>query len=203
MANEGDWIQEFKEVGRGQHRYSMDYNMQDVYAYYKKKFPKKMDYKKFKQLCVLFNTMLSNKIITESFEFKMPYRSGNLRVKSKKRPIKFRDGKVDTIAMGIDWPSSHKMWREMYPDKTYKEIMAIPHKKVLVYTNDHSNGYVMSWFWDKRLSNMKNQSAYMFKPVKGRQDKEYYLEENEPLYFGKRGLAAWIKSDERTNEYFE
>lgn len=202
MANEGDWIQEFRTVGKNQHRYKIDYSCQDIYSYYKETNKRSVDYKTFKKLCVDFNKRLSHKIITESLEFKMPYRAGNLRIQSKKRSIKFRDGKVDTVAMGIDWPSSHKMWREMYPDKTYKEIMAIPHKKVLVYTNDHSNGYVMRWFWDRRLSNMKNQSAYVFKPVKGRQDKEYYIDE-DALYFGRRGLAAWIKSDERTNEYFE
>lgn len=203
MASERDWIQEFREVGKYQHRFRYDYNMRDIHNYYASKFDKKLDYKRFKEICVLFNKKLADKIITESFEFKMPYRAGNIRIKSEKKSIKFKDGKIDVAATGIDWPSSHKMWKEMYPEKTYKEIMATPNKKVLVYTNDHSNGYIMRWYWDRRLSNMKNQSLYIFKPVKGIQDKEYYNEDNRPLYFGKRGLASWIKSDERVNEYFE
>lgn len=76
------------------------------------------------------------------------------------------------------------------------ELKAIPDKKLIVHVNDHSNGYFNRWYWDKRLTNIKNQTAYSFSPVKGGVSKDGY-------YLGRRGLAQWTKDDERTNEYFE
>lgn len=202
MAKPTDWIQEYREVGVGKHRFKIDKNYVDMYKYYKDTYAKKVDVKLYKKLCLEFNMKLSDKIITDSLDFKMPYKLGNLRVRGKKQPIKFKDGKVDTRAMGVDWASSKKMWKSMWPDKSYKEIMDIPDKKLLVYTNDHSNGYIMKFIWDRRLANIKNGNVYVFKPVKGVQEAEHYEDPNV-LYYGRRGLASWIKNDERTNEYFE
>lgn len=202
MAQETDWIQKYKKVEKYQHRFSVDYNYDDIYKYYTNNYKKKTTLNEYKSLCYEFNQLLSHEIITNSLEFKMPFRMGNIRIKSNKHKIVIKDGKVDTQKMSIDWPSSHKMWREEWPNLSYNEIMAIPHKKVLVYTNDHSNGYIMKWWWDRRLSNMKNQSVYVFKAVKGPQDKRYY-EDDSNLYYGRRGLAMWIKNDDRTNEYYE
>jgi len=196
MANETSWIQKYRKVGRNQHLYLMDFHYDDIYKFYTEKYEKKVSFSTYKKLCYEFNERVSDAIIRESFEFKMPYRIGSLRIKANKQKIIVNNGKVDTQKMAIDWGSSHKMWEAEYPNLTRKEIMAIPGKKVLVYTNDHSNGYIMKWYWDRRLSNVKNQSLYMFKPIKGG-----VVEGN--LHYGKRGLSEWIKSDDRTNEYFE
>lgn len=192
-----DWIQEYYTVNKFQHMYRMDRNYKDIYKFYKEKYEPKMNEDSFKELCYEFNRIIANKIITKSFEFKLPFRLGSLRIKSEKQSIELINGKVNTKKMAIDWGASHKMWKDMYPDKTYREIMDIPNKKVLVHTNEHSNGYIMSWQWDKRLSNTKNQSLYFFRPVKGKYDKD------RDIYFGRRGLSAWIKNYDRTNEYFE
>jgi len=204
MANKDTWIAKYrKDMRKYQNKYIMDYSYRDIYDYYKERFGNKLKYKEFKALCVDFNKLLSNAIITESLEFKMPYRLGSLRIRAKKQRIILRDGKADIQKMAVDWPSSRKMWQEQWPNLSMKEILEIPHKKVLVYTNDHSNGYIMRWYWDKRLAYTKNQNVYVFKTVKGEQDSEYYKQNPEDIiYYGRRGLAAWIKSDERTNEYF-
>jgi hypothetical protein len=193
-----EWVQEYYPVAKGEMLFRMDYNYDDIYDHYKSKYDPKMNKILFKRLCGDFNLMLNNDIVTKSFEFKLPYRLGSVRIRTNRQKIAFKDdGKLDTKKMSIDWGGSWKMWREIYPDKTYKEIMETPNKKILMHTNEHSNGYIMRWLWDKRLSNTRNQLVYIFRPVKGG------YKENEDIYFGKRGLSSWIKNDERTNEYFE
>lgn len=193
-----DWIQKYKKVDRYQHMYTMDYNYDDIYEFYRENYSKKISKKEFKKLCYTFNKIIGNKIIKESFEFKLPFRLGSIRIKAEKQKIKFKEnGKVDKSKTSIDWGATWKMWYEQFPHLSYKEIQAEPNKTSLVHTNEHSNGYIMRWFWDKRLSNTKNQSAYIFKPVKGG-----YLEK-EGIYYGKRGLSSWIKNYEKTNEYYE
>lgn len=188
---------------KGERRYKMDVSTRDVYNHYKEHYNGKISYAMFNKMCKHFNLTVADRIIRESLEFKLPFKLGSIRIRAAKIKIKLNDnGRIDTVKMAIDWPSTKKMWREMYPDKTMKEIYAIPNKKLLVYTNDHSNGYIMRWWWDKRLVSIKNQGLYVFKPVKGRQDEEYY-HSDDALYHGRRGLAKWIKNDDRINEYFE
>jgi hypothetical protein len=179
-------------------------NMSDMYEFYKSNYKNPVSKSEFIKVCLFFNRALANKIITESFEFRMPYRLGKLRIKTGKQKLKIKDGKLDTKKMPIDWNTTKSVWREMYPglswDKNWNilssELKEIPNKKLVFHTNEHNNGYINRWYWDRTVANVKNYTAYVFKPVKGGiMDDEYYC--------GKRGLAAWIKNDERTNEYFE
>lgn len=197
------WIQEFYPVRKGGHVLRTHHNQKDIYNHYAKKYPVKMDNITFNKLCSDFNMRLANTIITQSFEFKMPFRLGSIRIRAEKLKLKFTpDGKVDTIKMPINWGATRKLWKELWPDKTMDEIKQIPNKKLIVYVNDHSNGYVMRWYWDKNFAKIKNNRAYIFKPVKGRQEPEYYKEDGA-FYYGRRGLNFWIKNDERINEYYE
>ena len=52
--------------------------------------------------------------------------------------------------------------------------------------NEHSNGYVYSWVWNKVNTNVKNMSVYKFRPVKQ----------------NRLDLKDWIHSDERENDYY-
>ncbi len=179
----------------GKHRIRIDGGLWDAWKMYKaEKIKPKVDRKLYVDICKSFNLKVSDKIVTESFEFRMPYRLGFIRIKANEQKIVFKDGKLDTSKMPIDWKSTWNVWREDYPDLTDKEIRTVPGKKLVVHINEHSNGYVMRWYWDRRVSNVKNQSGYMFAPVKGGEKDEYH--------YGRRGLAKWIKSDDRTNEYY-
>ena len=185
-------------------RNKVDNNMQDLWEYYKSNYSKPVDKKTYVKVCYLFNQMVSDAIVKESFEFKMPFRLGKIRIKMSKQRIYFKDNKVDISKTSVDWNACHKLWREEYPHLSWnkgwaivsEELKEIPDKKMIVHTNDHHNGYYCRWHWDRTLANTVNQTAYMFKPVKGGII-------NNDYHFGKRGLAAWIKNEERTNEYYE
>jgi len=63
-----------------------------------------------------------------------------------------------------------------------------------VHTNEHTNGFVYSFNWDRRVCNIINQSMYSFCPVKGGISPDGY-------YYGRRGLAKWVVSEDRDNDY--
>lgn len=184
------------EGGKWTRRKIVHSNMGDMWDFYRESNSKPVDKHTYVDVCYAFNKGIADSIIRESFEFKLPFKLGKLRIRSTKQKIHIKDGKINTQKMPIDWNESKKMWREEYPGKTMEEIYNIPDKKLVVHVNEHNNGYINRWYWDKTLSNVVNSMAYSFKPVKGGVM-------NEEIYFGKRGLAAWIKDDERTNEYFE
>ena len=165
------------------------------YTKYKKENShKKIDRNTYCKICHQFNKIVSNKIITESFEFKIPFGLGYLRVKATKPNLKIKDGKLLTYKMAIDWNSTWNLWNKLYPNKTREEIKKIPDKKLIVHTNEHTDGRVMRWYWDKRISTFRNQTVYLFRPVKGGVSEE--------LYSGRLGLASWINNPNRNNEYY-
>lgn len=178
-------------------------NIADIFDFFKGKYPQhNLNRKQFADTSNLINKKIANSIIKKSFELRMPYRLGFLRVKAFKQNIKFtEDGKLDTQKNPIDWKATKDLWKELYPNKTAAELKAIPNKKLIVHVNEHSNGYTMKWHWDRRTSNLVNQSVYVFKAVKGIQDSSYY-EDEDCYHYGKRGLAKWINSEDRTNEYY-
>jgi hypothetical protein len=160
----------------------------DAYKEFKKQY--RLEYKcsrkEYVDICHLINDKLSKKIIRESFEFKMPYRMGTLSVRKSKVRITVKNGRLQKNRMIIDWEKTWNMWYEENPGMTRKQIHAIPNKTVIYNLNEHSNGYVMGWFWDKTTCIVKNKTLYNFRPVK----------------YNRLNLAAWIKSDERENDYF-
>lgn len=166
------------------------------YELFKLETDSTIDRQSYCKICQEFNKRISQKIIKESFEFKIPFGLGYLRIKTNRRKIRIKDGKLQPHKMAPDWKATWTLWRRLYPDKTREEIKAIPDKKIVIHTNDHTDGYIMRWYWDKRLSNVKNQTVYMFKPVKGG------ITESD-VYYGRLGLAKWILNPDRDNEYYK
>ena len=76
-------------------------------------------------LCRRINIALSDKIIKESFDFKMPHRMGALSIRKGKLNICVKDGKLEKGKLIIDWGKSWAYWKEQYPGKTRKEINEI------------------------------------------------------------------------------
>ena len=115
----------------------------------------------------------------------MPGRLGFIYI--KKSPLKIRvvDGKLDTTKMIVDWGATWKYWREKYGDKTKEEIKQIKDKKVIYFTNEHTDGNVMKWYWDRTMCNIPNRTIYRFKPVKA----------------NRLNLANWIRNKDRNNDY--
>ena len=177
------------EKGKYKHKVSISCGLWDAFRDFRKKhkviYPD-INREKYVNVCYLINQKISDKIIKESFEFKMPGKLGVLSIRKNKLKIFVKDGKLQKNKMIIDWGKTWEYWLQEYPGLTRKEINALEGKTPIYNMNEHSNGYIMRWHWDKLTCGVKNQTVYYFKPTKRNR-----LE-----------LASWIKSDDKENDYY-
>lgn len=171
---------------RNEGKNNADYSLKDLYKEYKSKVEKPLPYKVYSEVLKEYNERIIKAVIYESLEFKFPYKLGFLRIKKKKKIPYMKDGKLIKRHISPDWKRTLTSWRNKWPELTDEEIKNIPDKKVLLHHNDHSNGYSCTFFWDKIISNAKNQTSYVFKATRT----------------AKETLASFIKSS-RVLEYFE
>jgi len=169
------------------HSIKITMGLWDAYKQYKKKkgVPG-ITRKEYVDICHSLNKKISEKIIKESLEFKMPYGLGYLGIRKNELKIRIKDGKLQKSKMVPDWGTSWKIWNEEYKGLTNKEIKKLPGKTLIYQTNDHSNGYIMKWHWERHKIKFKNVRAYRFKPTKQ----------------NRLDLAAHIKSEDRQNDYY-
>lgn len=174
-------------------KYKITSSLQGAFKMYKEDNP---GIKRSLYLAVAYDITkaIADMIIRESFEYRLPFKLGFLRIRKKKQKIKIKDGRVDVNKNIIDWEATNKYWKEQYPNLTKQELKAIKDKPVIFQTNSHTNGEVMEWYWDRRICSVRNTSVYIFRPVKGGIQ--------DGLYSGRLGLAWWIKSEEKTNDYY-
>lgn len=144
-----------------------------------------LSFKEYKEICYNFNKLLSKKIVEESFEYKMPSKLGILRIRKGKLKFKIKDGKLKPSRKIIDWGNTRKIWYKKYPGLTLKELKNIKNKPLVMYTNEHTNGEVMRWYWDKNRCEIKNKSTYLFRPTK----------------YNRLYLKQWINNEDRENDY--
>lgn len=171
------------------HQTTITCGLWDAFKEFRKKYKliyPDVDRKQYVELCHIINESLSDKIIKESFEFKMPFRLGTLSIKKNKIKVYVKEGKLEKNNLIIDWEKCWDYWYNEYPGKSRKEINAIKGKVVIYNMNDHTNGYIMRWKWDKSTCNVHNQTVYSFRPTKR----------------NRLALAAWIKSDQKENDYY-
>lgn len=147
---------------RGKRKVLADYKFGEIYNFYKeinngKVLPKSVVKKIYS---MLFPTIVKL-MVFENLEYRLPARLGYLRVKKKLIEPKLDEhGNVDARRLSIDFKKTMRLWQKLYPDKTEKEIKQIKDKPVVRELNEHTNGYRMTWYWDKTTCNLKNQAAY-------------------------------------------
>lgn len=177
-------------------KYKIHLTINDIWKQYKKeKIVPDIDEKTFKNILYDLNKLKSDLIIRSSFEYRLPFRLGFLRIRKGKLRIKIVNGKMDINKNIIDWKATLDYWEKQYGTRNRKELKKIPEKKVIFQTNEHTDGNVMRWYWDKNISNVKNKSVFLFDPVKGGITLDGY-------YTGRLGLSKWINSEEKTNDYY-
>lgn len=169
---------------RNNGKYNADYSLRDLYREYKKNAKNPIDYKVYSWILNEYNDRIMKYIIMKNMSYKMPYRLGEIRgQRVKNKVIATRsDGIVDKRGLPPDWNASINYWKKIYPDKTLEEIKAIPDKKVIRHLNMHTDGYRCRFFWDKMLSNVKNQYYYIFKASRTNKNRmSSFVKDNETV----------------------
>lgn len=159
----------------------VDCGRMDMYRTYVKenKLEDKIDYSLYSKILNLFNKKISKKVMEESFEYMLPYRLGNLRIKKYKPSRKIdENGNLDYKGLSPNWKATKELWKK---DEEAKE-----NKKIVFHTNDHSDGYNYKWHFSNYRSNCGNRTLYYFIPTRT----------------NKRELAGLIKNEEFTGDFY-
>ena len=145
--------------GKGKRKIIADYKSEDIYKFYKNKYKEKaVDYKTFNKIWNRFIDIRMQMLIYENMEFYFPFGLGSLRIRLGQQAIKIdKEGKLKYT---VHWGNTIEKWKELYPNKTAKEIKAISNKPLCYTLNKNTDGRRISWFWDKMTSTYKNKSAY-------------------------------------------
>lgn len=152
---------------RGEGKYNADIVIKNLYNEYKNKSKNPISFRTYSLILNEYNDRIIKHIIYSALEYKMPYRLGYIRIqRRKKAPYIGDDGKIVDYHLGVDWQKSLALWRKKYPGLSDEELKEIPDKKKLKYLNEHTNGYSARFYWDKNLSNVRNQSNYVFRATR-------------------------------------
>lgn len=172
-----------------EHDTPITHTLRDSWEYYRNKMMNKdkpyLSEKEYRAICYAFLIELSKKIIKESFEYKIPASLGYLRIRKGKLKFQIKDGRLKPSKKIIDWGNTRKVWYKKYPGLTLTQIKEIPDKPLVLYTNEHTNGEVMRWYWNKETCRVKNKTVYLFKPTKT----------------NRKNLKKWINNEFRENDY--
>lgn len=169
---------------KGGRKYKADYKSKEIYRYYKDKNKgKAVDYKTFWKVWEEFIDIRMQLIIYNNLEYYLPNRMGSLRVEIVCDAIGFK--KDGTIKKYKDWGGTVKLWEKMYAGKTPAEIKEIKDKPIVYYINDHVDGKIVRFHWDKSTCNFKNHSHYTFEPVRkwNREHLAKYINKTKTLHY--------------------
>lgn len=154
----------------------------DVYKFYCKKYGTAsitgVTQHTFSAVIKEFNLYIGDQII-KGDRMILPFGLGTLEVEKKKQRYQVNDGKINTKPLMIDWPSTYEYWK--------KNEEACKSKKLLYYTNDHSDNYRYKIRWDKYGILANKIRIYSF-------DATRHLS---------RRLAAYINDPETDKNYAE
>jgi hypothetical protein len=172
---------------RGKGKTNCDYSLKDLYKEYKKQVKNPVDYTTYVSVLKEYNDRIMKLIIYSNLSFKMPYRLGYLhgqKTKTKTLPDR-SDDIIDVEKMPVDWDATLRYWGKTYPDKTKEEIKAIKGKRKIRHLNLHTDGWRCRFYWDKIISNVKNQSYYIFKASRTNKERmsSFAKEKQDILYY--------------------
>lgn len=138
----------------------VDYTTKDFYKYYKSISKNPVSYLIFSTILTQYFEYRIQLLIFNNIDINFPYRMGTLGIRKVGDCIYLtKDGKLKYL---VDWGSTNKLWSKIYPNSTAEEIKKIKNKPLIYYTNDHTNGKVYDFIWDKFTSNFKYKSYYKF-----------------------------------------
>jgi len=140
-----------------------EYRSDAIYKTYCKRTnnPKKVSKTVYLNILKDFFSGVTDILILKGAEFTMPFRLGSIRIKKSKVPIRITpDGKLDKRRLRPDWNKCRALWKELYPDKSWKEVVAIKDKPMRYHENKHTDRWQHSWYWDKSTCLVKNNTAY-------------------------------------------
>ncbi len=149
-----------------------------------KMYEKVVDYKTFRDVIKAFNKEIVRLLVEEGAEFKMPDRLGTIRLRKYKRRIEFNDeGRIKNLP--VNWKMTWELWDREYPNVVRSEMKYIKGKPLVYHLNEHTDGYRIYLYWNKKGSNARNKGVYAFQftSVNNRYLARVVQGDNKPEYY--------------------
>jgi hypothetical protein len=150
---------------RGLNKVQKPYTIQDSFKGYLELHPEGspyyLKYSEYKNITTQYFKHLADQLVQKSLTVTLPFRLGEISV------VKHKPVYKSLRNMVIDWDSSKSL-----------------NKQVRQF-NDHSNGFVYRFHWDRSRSTLDNKTSYIFSASRS----------------NKREVARLVKT--RQNDYFE
>jgi hypothetical protein len=145
---------------RGPDKIREHFNMRAAYKYLRKNHSEiKIEADEFNKIVHEGNTAIINKIIYNNLKFLVPGRLGYIEIRKKKVSPKLdKDGKLDVKSLPADFGSTIKLWKE--DEEAHKQ------RRLVYHLNEHTEGYILKFKWDKASALVKNKSVYTFTPCR-------------------------------------
>jgi len=146
--------------GRGKNKIKVDKGFPELYKAYKKECDNPIDKNTFKSIIKEFNNKMLDSVIYEGDDFSFAYRMGSLRIRKFDYSLKVDEEGNIKNRLKPNWEKTLKRWKELYPDHNREDMTKIEDKPIIYHLNEHTDGYVFKWYWDKITCNAPNQTAY-------------------------------------------
>ena len=157
---------------RTEGKHKTDIKNSDLYKFYRKNMPRveslaggitsgsyDIKAKEYSDILKDINDSITNIIILENFEFKIPYNLGTLSMKQKEVKLKLDDdGNLDTKNLSVDYKSTKELWAS--------DPEAKKNKSLIFFTNEHTGGNRLSYWWSKHRAYVQGIKAYYFIPAR-------------------------------------
>jgi hypothetical protein len=161
-------------------KFNADFFMQDIYREYRKHCSNPVDKKTFSRVCLLFNSFVMHDILLQGRDFKMPVRLGYLGIRKYKcLPFIDEGGGLHKSHLPVDYRATRELWGRDEKARSEKRLVRI--------INRHTDDYRYRFYWNKEHSDVPNQTAYSFIPLRA----------------NSRELARILKSDVRKVDFCE
>jgi hypothetical protein len=145
-----------------------NYTSVEIYKFYKKNYNTEITKAVFTDILRDFYSRVVDSMIYQGREFALPYKLGNVRIRKNKIKLQLdKEGNVDKRKLAPDWGAIRKLWKRIYPNKSWSEIVTIQNKPMVYHENKHTDRYQHKWHWDKTTCLVKNNSAYSLNIARG------------------------------------
>ena len=149
---------------------TIDFNLKELYTYYKKITKESVNYKEYTKIIKVFNKLFIEELYEGAY-LELPYKLGTIYIQKYKPKYKFNDdGDLTNAGQNnmIDYKATNELWRK-HPE--------LAHKQRVFYSNEHSDGFKFKIKW--KSGKIRNISIYNFIPAKSlRRNLAQYIRNN-------------------------
>jgi hypothetical protein len=146
--------------GRGGNKIQADYTFTDFYKEYKKSAKKPINKKDAREIIQKYNTEMLKKVIYDGFDFPLRPKLGSIRIRKFDNSLKLNENGEIRNKLSPNWTKTVQLWKNKYGDLSPEELKEIEDKPIVYHLNEHTDGIIFKWFWDKVTCTVPNQSAY-------------------------------------------